>query len=176
MSFSGGRKRRIRYFLFAGLIVLTAVFQHTGFIPELSSVPAMALVPLCVCIAMHERSIPGLFFGLLCGVLWDFASAAGDGFFSVTLAATGFVTGAIITFFMRKNIYSCLLLSFLAVGVCNISYWLLFIVRKGFEGASVLLWKYYVPSMFYTLIFAVLFYYIVGFIVKQTKEKQKHLN
>lgn len=175
MSFFEGRKKQLRYIIFAVLIALTAVLQQTGIIPQLSSVPAMALVPLCVSIAMNERSMPGLMFGLLCGVLWDSSSAAGDGFFSVTLAVTGFVTGALFTFFMRKNIYSCLLVSFGALGFCNIGYWLLFVVKKGYEGAGILLWKYYLPSMIYSLVFAVIFYYLTDFIVRHTKEKQKHI-
>lgn len=176
MSFWGGKNKRIRRCLFVLLIFITALFHHSGFIPKLFSVPAMALVPLCVCIAMNERSIPGLLYGLLCGALWDMGSAQADGYFCVALTAVGFLTGALSSFLVRNNIRACLLLSFGATTFCNVGYWLLFIVRKGYDGAMSVLINYYIPSILYTMVFAVIFYYITAFIVNKTKEKKKTLN
>ena len=87
MRFASSRNIYIRRTLTAVLVFLTALFQHSGFIPELFGAPAMVLIPLTVCIAMFERSIPGMCFGVLAGLLWDFAISGGDGFFSVMLTA-----------------------------------------------------------------------------------------
>ncbi|MBQ3136637.1 MAG: hypothetical protein IJB74_04055 [Clostridia bacterium] len=162
MRFSSSRNIYIRRALTVLLVFLTALFQHSGFIPELFGAPAMLLVPLTVCIAMFERSIPGMCFGVLAGALWDFALSGGDGFFSVMLTAVGFASGALVTFIFRNNIRAALLLSFGALSFCNAAHWLMFIVRKGYEGGFDLLFSRYIPSVFYSLVFVFVYYYIVS--------------
>lgn len=173
MRFSSSRNIYIRRALTVLLIFATALFQHTGLMPEILGVPAMLLVPLTVCVAMFERSMPGMCFGILAGVLWDFASVRGDGFFSVVLTAIGFASGALVTFVFRNNIRSALIISFGSLLFCNISYWLMFILRKGYEGAWDVLFSRYLPSVLYSLIFVFVFYYLVSLIVKATAEKKR---
>ncbi|MBR6568138.1 MAG: hypothetical protein IKK60_05755 [Clostridia bacterium] len=170
MRFASSRKIYIRRGLTAMLVFVTAFFQHSGFIPELFGAPAMLLIPLTVCIAMFERSIPGMCFGVLAGLLWDFALSGADGFFSVMLTVTGFITGAMVTFIFRNNIRAALLLSFGALSLCNIFHWLMFIVRKGYEGGFELLFTRYVPSVFYSLIFVFIYYFSVKIIFDVTAE------
>lgn len=171
MRFAFSRNVYIRRLLMALLVFLTALFQHSGFIPELFGAPAMLLVPLTVCIAMFERSIPGMCFGVLAGVLWDFALSGGDGFFSVMLTAVGFMSGALVTFLFRNNIRAALLLSLGALSSCNVFHWLMFIVRKGYEGGAELLFSRYIPSVIYSMVFVFVYYYIVSLIFKATSER-----
>ena len=172
MRFASSRNIYIRRAVTAMLVFITALFQHSGFIPEFFGAPAMLLVPLTVCIAMFERSIPGMCFGALAGLWWDFALSGGDGFFSVILTAVGFTTGVLVTLVFRNNIRAALLLSLGALSFCNISHWLMFIIRKGYEGGFDLLFSRYIPSVLYSLIFVFVYYYIVSLIFKATAEKQ----
>lgn len=174
MKFANNKKLYIRRAAFFVLILFTAAFQHTGlFLPEIFSARAMLLIPLCVCIAMFERSMGGLAFGVLCGVLWDGASARGDGFFSVCLACAGFVTGLVITHLMRNNIFAALILSGgFCVGI-NFLYWLLFIALKGYEGATSLLFSYYLPCAAYSFLFTFVYYYLVRFIAEITYDGKR---
>lgn len=164
----------IRKALLLLLVALTAVFQHTdGAIPSLFGAKAMLLIPLVVAISMFERSMHGLVFGALAGILWDFATVRGDGFFSVLLAVTGFVSGSLVTYLMRNNISANLLLSFCSIGIINVSYWFVFIFQKGYEGAAEVLFGYYLPSALYTMLFAFVYYYLVGLIFRLTARKEK---
>ncbi len=176
MRFADNRLIYIRRILLAVLVVFTAATQHIGALPEVFSAPAMILVPLVVSIAMFERSMAGLLFGVFAGVLWDFASVRGDGFFGVMLATIGFLSGTLITYFMRNNIYTALILSSGAAVLCNTSYWLLFIARKGYEGAVSVLFSYYLPSALYTIIYIFLYYYIVKYIVQLTTKNNRRNN
>ena len=173
MNFSSSRNIYIRRAVTAGLVFVTALFQHTGLIPELFGAPAMALIPLTVCIAMFERSIPGMYFGVLAGILCDFATVRGDGFFSVLLTVTGFAAGALVTFVFRNNIGSALIISAASLLMCSISHWLIFIVRKGYDGAFQLLFTRYLPSVAYSLIFVFVYYYIMRFIFRTASENSK---
>lgn len=161
----------------AVLVAFTAVAQHTdSAVPRLFSVPPMLLVPVVVSIAMFERSTVGMLFGAMAGILWDFAAVRGDGYFSVMLCAIGFLSGAAVTFLMRNNIYSALVLGGIATAVCNVGYWLIFILGKGYEGALSVLFSYYLPSVLYTMVFVFVYYYIVKFTVNLTAQKKKRNN
>lgn len=173
MRFASSRNIYIRRAATVLLVFVTALFQHSGLIPELFGAPVMLLVPLTVCIAMFERSIPGMCFGVLAGILWDFAVPKGDGFFSVMLTAVGFVSGALVTFVFRNNIRAALILSFGALTLCNVSHWLMFIIRKGYEGGFELLFSRYMPSVLCSLIFVFVYYYAVRLIFRATAEKWK---
>ncbi len=165
----------IRKALLVCLVAVTAVFQHTdGAIPTLFGAKAMLLVPLVVAIAVHERSINGLFFGAFAGILWDFATVRGDGFFSVLLACVGFLSGCLVTYLMRNTVLTNLILSFISISTVNVGYWFFFIFRRGYEGSAEVLFGYYLPSVLYTVLFAILYYYIVGAIHRNTLKKKKY--
>lgn len=174
MEFTGKRNIYKKYALYSLVIFLSAVCNNSGFVPVVFSLDAMLMVPLCVIIALHEKSIPGMCFGILCGALWDLGSTQADGFYTVLLAVVGFICGSLSAFFVRNNLLSSLILSFISVCFCNTAHWLMFYLRKGFDGAFRVLFEYYLPSAVYTLIFAAIFYYVISYIYKSTKLKKKH--
>lgn len=174
MKFADNKKLYIRRALFIGLIVLTAVFQHTkGAVPSLFGARAFLLIPLAVCISMSEKSLGGLSFGLLAGVLWDFATVRGDGFYALMLTLAGYTAGAAVVYLMRNNIFSALILSSGASLFISTAYWFVFIFLKGYEGAWSILFSYYIPSAIYTSAFTAVYYYLVKFIVKVTTDKKQ---
>ena len=133
MKFADNKNLYIRRALFIVLIALTAVFQHTdGAVPSIFGAKAFLLIPLTVCIAMNEKSMGGLSFGILAGVLWDFATVRGDGFYAVVLALAGFTAGAAVTYLVRNNVFAALLLSLGACSFVTVSYWLIFILMRGY--------------------------------------------
>lgn len=152
----------IRRALIAVLVVLTALFQHTrGALPTLGGVRTMPLVALVAVVALFERSLAGLLFGLFAGVLWDFASVSGDGFFAVMLCLVGFLGGLASSFVLRNNIFSAFAVSFVSLFVCLVAYWFGFVYLKGYDSSVSLLLRYYIPSCFYTLIFTPVYYYLI---------------
>ena len=174
MRFSNNRDIYIRRALFVFLVGFTAIYQHTsGALPSLFGARAMVLIPLTVCIGMYERSIPGLAFGVIAGALWDFAAVRGDGFFSVALATVGFFSGVAVTWFLRNNIFSALILSAIASTAVNTAYWLIFIFMKGYDAEAELLTGFYLPSALYTVAFTFIYYYLADFILKLTSGEKR---
>ena len=123
--------------------------------------------------AMSEKSLGGLSFGLLAGVLWDFATVRGDGFYAVMLTLAGYVAGAATVYLMRNNIFSALILSAGASLFVSVGYWLIFILISGYESAADILFDFYLPSAVYTLAFTAVYYYIVQFIIRLTTDKKQ---
>ena len=169
----GNRSKRRA--VFVALIFISAVAAQTGFVPSLFSASPMIMVPLCVIIALYEKSIPGMVFGILCGALWDLMSATPDGFYTVLLATAGFVVGSLSSFFLRTNLLSALLLTFLVSGTCGLFHWGLFFVIKGYDGTFSVLFSHYLSSVAYTLLFGAVFYPVISYIVKHTAEKKKYI-
>ena len=174
MKFADNKNLYIRRALFVLLIVITAACQHTaGDAFSIFGARAFLLIPLTVTIAMNEKSMGGLSFGLLAGVLWDVATVRGDGFYSVVLALAGFTAGAAVTYIVRNNILASLLLSAGACLFITVSYWLIFIFVRGYDGAFSLFLSFYLPSAIYSLAFTAAYYYLVKNIIKLTTDQKQ---
>ncbi|MGN1195440.1 MAG: hypothetical protein ACI4SB_08140 [Acutalibacteraceae bacterium] len=177
MKLSNNRLLVIRHIIFAVMLVLAAVLQQTDFFfSSVGSARLLLLVPLTVAIAMHERSLPALFFGLFAGLLWDGASVTVDGFYAALLCATGFGCSVVVILKMRNNILSCLLLSFSALTVSVTLYWLMFFVLKDYGSSYYVYMKYYFSSVLYSMIFVPLIYYFVRAVVRVTSPERKRIN
>lgn len=177
MKTSNNRLLLIRHILFAVLFVLAALLQQNRFFfTSLGSARLILLLPLVVAVAMHERSLPAMFFGLFAGVLWDSASITVDGFYAVLLAVAGFGCSVLVILKMRNNIFSCLLLSFLQLLLCVTVYWLLFFVFKGYPDCLAVYGKYYLSSVLYSMLFVPPVYYLVRAVVRATTPERKRIN
>ena len=158
-------KRRL---CFAAMFVAAAVLQNTsGLIPEMFGARAMPLIPAAVCVAMFEREISGTLFGAFAGLLWDMSAPSGISFNAVMLAAVGLACGSLITYVMRNNLVTALLLCFVSAVFHLVCYWMkTYIFRGDFKGAVSLL-TFYIPSALYTLLWLPVFYFSVRAIMKR---------
>ncbi len=175
MGFQNSSKLYIRRLVIALIVVFSAVFGHSrGLVPQINGVSAMILVPLVVSIAMFERSFIGMLYGAFAGILWDMFSVTADGYFAIVLACIGFFSGMIVTFYLRNNIISTFILSFVATSVCSIGYWLFFIYGNSYTDSGYILQRYYLPCILYTMVFVAIYYYIIALVFKLTTcEKRK---
>lgn len=152
----------IRWGVVAALLLLTSLFQNTnGLLPEIYGVRAMPLIPFVVCIGMYERDWGSAALGLFAGLIWDGVSAHGQGFRSIYLMVIGCACGLLLHYFMRRNLITGLLLSSVALLLHNVLYWVFFILIPGYDGAIELLYRFYLPSCLYSLVFMPLYYYIM---------------
>lgn len=159
--------------LLLAVAVITAIIQHTpGFNLKIGTLSPMLLVPFVVCVAMYERSLTGLIYGLVSGALWDFASSGADGMYTLMLTTIGFGTGIVVTLYVRKKLVSALALSLASSVAVSVAYWLVFILRKGYEGSFGILLTHFLPLAVYSAIFAVGYYYIIGLIIKATSKNE----
>lgn len=166
------KKSILRRAVFAVLILLAASLQNTGgLFPEIFGVRAMLLIPAVVCISMHEREIPGIFYGLFAGLLWDAYSAHPGNINALLLTAAGFVCGALINYSMRNNIVTAALLTAAAALVHNTAAWLFSCVIPGFDGAGRLYLTFYLPSCLYTLAVMPAFYFLTRLIINKSREQ-----
>lgn len=152
----------IRRALLCALIIITSMFQLTqhGF-PSVFGAKALLLLPLVVVISMFERGFAGMLFGLFAGTLCDIFSASHDGFYVIAFTVIGFTCGTLITYLMRNNIVTALLLSFLSCFGVISAYWLFFVLLTHTDMAGYLYLRYYLISILYSTAFTPVYYLIV---------------
>ncbi len=125
----------------------------------------MLLIPAVVCIAMFERDIAGMFFGLFAGALWDM-HASGASFNALFLLTVGFVCGTLINTVMRNNIVTAFLLTMIFVPLYEVGYWFFRFIVGGLDMAGFMLWRYYLPGILYTAVLLPVMFIIIRAVEK----------
>lgn len=162
------KKEYIRKACFAAGLLVVALLQNTeGLLPSFFGFRALIIIPALVSVAMFERELSGMFFGLFAGLLWDMSSASGGHFQAIMMTVIGFVCGSLITYLMRNNFVTGTLLTGCALFFHMICCWLKdYIFSGNFDGAYKIL-TFYIPSCIYTLLYFPLFYFVVRFACKK---------
>lgn len=161
MHYGNNKPKYIRYGIYAAVIGLSFLLQCSNIaLPEILGARAFLLLPLSVCIAMHEREIPAAIFGACCGILWDTVAGV-EGFNALVIMILSAVCSILISHLMQNNIVTAFVLSSATVALYELLY---VIVNLGFGGAGNpfrQIITFYLPSFLYTMVFVPVFYYII---------------
>lgn len=160
-----------RLCLAAGLLVVTLLQNTAGFLPSFFGIRAMPLIPAVVCVAMFERELPGMFFGVFAGLLWDCSAPNGGNFHAAVLTVIAFTCGALITHVMRNNFLTALLLCAGALFVHESCCFVRDMVIGGNLDAAYKILTFYIPSAIYSLLFALPIYFLVRAVEKKFPER-----
>lgn len=139
------------------LLLLSALVrsQSSGFF---AAVFAFLPVSCTVCLAMFETPPAAVAYGLFAGVLWDFASPAPDGFFSVWLSLTAFAVVLAVRLRIRRKATSALagtaLFSVLTAVLLSL------MTAGGFQEQRAVFAVWYLPDAVLSLLFAPVWFWI----------------
>lgn len=165
------KERYKRRAFFAGLIFLFALLQNTPHIlPGIFGAHALILIPLVVCLGMFEKAVIASLLGIFAGVLWDIHAAVADGFNALILMAFATLASILISYLMRNNIRTAMLLCICAVVIYSVLHWFIFVICTGATGGFITLITFYLPSAVYTLVFAPLIYILLRAVLRKLKE------
>lgn len=152
----------IRRLLLAAGLVIVALLQNTnGLLPSFLGIRAMPLVSAVVCIAMFEREMTGMFFGLFAGLLWDSAASTHGHLHAVLLTVIAFACSALITHLFRNNFITATLFTGGALLIYNIICIIRDLVIGSHMDAAYTILTFYIPSGAYSLLFVAVFYFLV---------------
>ena len=159
----------------AVLVLLLSVLQNgRGLFPEIFGARALLLIPAVTAIAMYERNIAGMFYGLFAGMLWDIF-AAGNNFNAIFLFALGFGCSTLINTIMRNNSVTHALLSSAAGFVYCLGYWLYHYVVMAQSGAVLSLFRYFIPCVIYTALLSPVIFMIVRAVEMKFKKEELYV-
>lgn len=171
---SWSKKKRalyIRRIAFVIAILIIALIQNTPkLFPTILGFRAFLLIPLVICIAMFEKDLAAALMGALAGALWDITSATGDGFNALILMLLGAATSLLISYIMRNNLATALLLGGMAIAIYILLHWFFFVICSGAEGGFVTLFTFYLPSLIYSFIFVPIFYIILRSFIRKIND------
>lgn len=156
---------------FVLLIFLFALFQNTPHLfPSVFGAHALILIPLAVCLGMFEKAVIASVLGIFAGALWDINAAAADGYNAMVLMVFATLTSILISYLMRNNIRTAMLLCVCAVVIYSVLHWFFFVICSGATGGFITLITFYLPSVVYTLVFAPLIYILLRAVLRKLKE------
>jgi len=175
------RKKYIRRGLLGVLLFLVAMAQNVPWLPGLFGAWPLPLIPLAVCIAVLDQEIPGILFGAAAGILWDFSSA-GVSWHALYLTAIAFACAMLMRYVLNRNPLTIALLMFLFNVLYLLLRWLFdhalpyfnrsHAPSRPFGDTALILLRYSLPSLAYTMALAPLCYCLALLIVKRTSRKQ----
>ena len=154
-------------YVFLGLILfILYLFQNVNTFPApFGLIPAIVVVYVAVCGSVMGEYI-GCVMGLIGGLLCDAATPSSYCFNLVILTTLGIVCGFLGTRLFTKRFICTLTLSFLTLLAYFLLRWLIVGVIFGNEGFYYLV-RYALPSVLYSLIYALPIYPLITLINKR---------
>ena len=154
-----------RYLSYTLELILSFVLITTpGLMPELFGAKPALLVCVALTVAVYERELPSMVFGLVAGVLTDIGYSNSIGLFAISLTVICFIVGYAANNLIVAKFLNFLLYAFIAVGLVFMLYfWVRFVIPGVGD-----MWTYFtdhlVSRMVQTFLYAIPFYFINKFI------------
>ena len=157
-----------RYSLYVIVLVLAHLFQNSiQIFPEILNVRPVIIIPLALCIAMHEGEFKGALVGLFAGALWDTVTVAADGYNAAFLMIICAACGVLLRVFWRNNLITFSIINALTLVLYFSTRVLFFYAAQGVDGVGVLLITHYLPMALYSFLLTPLWYGVIGLINKK---------
>ena len=158
-------KSFFRYLAYIIELILMFVLGTTpGLLPELFGAKPALLVCVALTIAVFEREIPAMIFGMLAGILTDLGYSNSVGLFTISLTVICFIVGYAANNLIVAKFFNYLLYAAVTVGLLFMLYFLVRFVIPGTEE----MWSYFtahiLSRMVQTFVFSIPFYIINRFI------------
>ena len=164
-------KKMLKWAIYTVIVLLTAVFQGTPhFLPVITSVMPLIVIPCVITIAMFEGETAGAAFGIFGGLLWDIENGRVFGFNAFFLMLMCVLVSLLIQNLFRNTIVSCVLFCACAAFIQQVVTWFFFVYLAGSEQFLVSLFRIILPTVAYTVLFELLFYFLIKYINKKFKD------
>ena len=148
-----------------GLIFVLFLLRYTGiFVLDIGKATPIIVIPLIVAIAIYYGEFSGFLAGLFAGLLMDTQVIGSSCYNIFALMLLGLISGLCSTYMLNKNLKSAICLSFGATFLYFLFRYLILFVFKGDSLGFGYFSAYLIPSVVYTTIFIIPFYYLEKFL------------
>jgi len=151
----------LKWFLYALLISISYVYM-TGTVVNLPK--PLLLIPIALCISMHENEMTASIVGLICGFMLDSACGKIFGFNAFLLMVFCMFTSLLFLYLMRQNIINIIAITIAATLIQGTLDFFFFYAMWGYDSVGLVFLHNIIPSMIFTIISSVFIYFIVKFI------------
>ena len=146
------------------LILMFALTTTPGLMPELFGGKPVLTICVALTVAVFEREIPAMIFGMLAGMMADLGYSNSIGLFTIALTIICFIVGYAANNLIVAKFHNFLLYAAVTVGILFLLYFLVRVVIPGVDHP----WEYFtahiLSRMVQTFVFSIPFYFINKFI------------
>ncbi len=149
-----GKLKNLRYITYAIEIILLYVFSGIpGFLPSILGVKPLLLLPVAVTIAVFEKEVAAMFYGLACGALCDLGFTDKIGFYTIALTVLCFAFGYCARNFFVTNFENAMAIGGTTVVVLLCLHFMLFFASTDAPNMGAHFVRHYLIKIFYTAVF-----------------------
>lgn len=165
------RNIAVRWLLYYLIISLSYVYMTTIHfdIPN-----PIFLIPIAICISMNEEPFYAGITGCVCGLMTDSAMGTLVGFHAIILMWCCAVTSLLFILIMRHHIFNVILITFISSLIQSLLDYLFNYAIWGYDSIGIILLKYFLPSLIFTNISTVVFYYLIRAIARKFGVIREH--
>lgn len=156
------------------LAVVLFILHYTSLIDiTIYMASPFILLPLCISVAFFRGEVVGLIFSGVCGFACDAVAGQTSVYNTIAFVIIGFFAGVLAKNIFNKNLKGAFILSLcFSAGYFSFK-WLIFYLIPDIEGKVYHLFWNIAPSILYTAVFIIPFFYLEKWILKEKKPKNK---
>lgn len=144
----------------AFILILLFVLRYSGLATlRIGQAVPVTLIPFVISVAMFYGEWKGAVCGFAAGALMDGSMSGSSCFNTLTVMFIGLVSGVLASRYLNRNIKSALCLSLGGAFVYLFLRLTFFYSFKGFSIGSDYFGYYFIPTVFYTAVFVIPFYF-----------------
>ena len=148
------------------LILMFALQTAPGLLPELFGAKPALMICVALTVAVYEREIPAMIFGMAAGILTDLGYTNNIGVFAISLTLICFIVGYAANNLIVATFLNYLLYAAVAVGALYMLYFLFHIVLTGTDEPWLYFRSHIISRMVQTYVFSIPLYFVNKLIYK----------
>ena len=162
---SDTKSKVFRYIAYTIEIIIIFILNSTpDLLPMIYYAKPCLLICVSLSIAVFEREIPSMVFGVLCGALIDLGFSNSIGLFTIGLTILCFIIGYCSNNLLTANIITFLVCSLLVTaGLLSLNFYFSYAVF-GYQDGALHYKTHYISRIVQTFIFSIPFYFLNKFI------------
>ncbi len=143
------------------IIILLYILRYSGIMTfSIGQAVPITLIPFVVAVAIFYGEWLGAVAGFFAGALMDGSMSGSSCFNTLVIMFIGLVSGILASYFMNKNIRSAACLSLGSAFVYLFAKTIFFYSFKGITTGTDYYSLYFIPTVFYTALFIIPFYFL----------------
>lgn len=166
-------ERKFRFPLFAVLTALIVfLFHYTGAVTlKIGNASPMLFLPLVVAVGMYYGEVTGLIYGLFTGFLIDSTASGTYCFNTVFFCFAGFAVGVAVILLFNSNFPAAVTLNVIVCFLYFAIKWVIFYFIPDVQGKIYFLFRYLLPSAFYSSLFIIPIFFAEKYFAERYKKK-----
>lgn len=157
----------IQWILFAGLILLSYLFETTG-----SYRKPLILIPVALCISSHTGEIQAMTVGAVCGLLLDLACGKLLGCNGIILVISCVIVSLLYRYLLKQKLLNMLLLITVCTGLQGLIDYVFYYKIWNIPDAELILHKMIIPCGIMTILSGIIFYFVIKKIAESCQNRR----